>query len=107
MLTEDALKGYSRYTKNEISHARYKAGGTYYEVPIDEMEITESNQLSVWITCDRPEGEKVTISEVQLIDTGGKVFLKQPENMILDTAQEGGIFNILFTFKEVEADAAS
>lgn len=107
MLSNEALQGYSKYTKNEIDHARYKIGNSYFEAVIDRIEYLEGNQLSVWMVFNPPNGEKVTITEVQLIDTGGKVFLTQAEKLVIDAAQEGAIYNIIFSFKEVEADAAS
>lgn len=107
MLTNDALTGYTKYTKNEIDHARYKIGGTFYDAVIDRIEHPAADQLSVWMVFNPPEGQKVTITEVQLINTGGKVFLTHTENLVIDAAQEGAIYNIIFSFKEVEANAAS
>lgn len=107
MLSNEALQGYSKYTKNEIDHVQYKIGDTYFETGIDRIESLPGNQLSVWMVFNPPDRQKVIISEVRLIDTGGRVFLTQAENLVIDAVQEGAIYNILFAFKEVEADAAS
>lgn len=107
MLSDDALKGYSKYTKNEIAYARYKIGSNYYDTAIDRQEYVDPNQLSVWMVFNPPERKKVTITEVQLIATGGKIFLKQEENLLIDAAQEGALYNFIFKFKEVEASATA
>lgn len=107
MLSNDALQGYNKYTKNEIDHARYKIGNSYFETTIERIEYLEENQLSVWIVFNPTDTKEVTVTEVQLINTGGKVFLAQDENLVIDAVQEGAIYNIIFSFKEVEADAAS
>ena len=104
MLSDKALRGYAAYTKREIAYARYKVGGTYYETSADRYEFPDDapGTLNVWLVFNPPGGIKATITEVQLFDTGGTLFLSEAESITVDAAQEGVLYMVTFKFKEVE-----
>lgn len=104
MLSEKARKGYADYTKREIAFARYKIGNTYYENRVDRFEFPEDEpgRLDVWLVLNPPVGQEVVITEIQLFDTGGQLFLTQTESLKVDAVQEGVLYKITFRFKEKE-----
>lgn len=102
VLSEKALKGYARYTKREISYARYKVGGTYYSVGVDRFEFPDGQPgtLKVWLVFSQPAAKSFVVSEVQLLDTSDEVFLSQPEAIQVDANQEGCLYEVTFKFEE-------
>lgn len=104
VLSERAKKGYADYTKREIAYARYKVDGTYYENSVDRFEFfdDEPGRLDVWLVLNPPMDGEIIITEIQLFDTGGQMFLSQTEALKVDAVQEGLLYRITFRFKEQE-----
>lgn len=100
MLTEKALQGYREYTMRTIAYARYRIGTEYYKAPIQSIKIQSDGKIAVQFMIEPNINSKVTIAEVQLIDTNNDLWLSKTENLVKDSAQEGFYYVFRVTIKE-------
>ena len=98
MLTNKALANYCDYTKRIISKAQYKIGSTYYDAPIDRIEQTASDTISIFLVINPPFESDVTVTDVRIFDTGGDVWFDQKENISVKAYQEGVLYKFSFKF---------
>ena len=100
VLTNEAIKGYREYTKRILSYARYKIGSTYYKTSIESVEITSSGIVEVNFKIE-PKGSG-TITEVQLFDTAGQLWLRKTEAMDIASVAEGFYYTVQLEISEKE-----
>lgn len=100
MLTDAAISGYKEYTRADIAKAKYKVGSTYHDATIQSKEYLSDGRLAVKILIEPPESGTVTVSEIQLYDTTGNLWLKKAESIIRESVAEGIMYRFTFDFTE-------
>ena len=100
MLTESAIRGFKEHTRVDIEKARYKVGGTYYDAVIQSKEYMSDGRLAVKILVEPPGNNTVTVSEIQIYDTAGNLWLKKAENIVRESVSTGILYRFTFDFKE-------
>lgn len=100
LLTTAALNGYKEYTKRTISYAQYKVSSTYYKVPIKNIQVLTTGEISISFLIEPPTSGTATVTEVQLYDTNNNLWLSKTENLVKEAAQEGFYYLFKITIKE-------
>lgn len=100
LLSPEAIEGYKEYTKKTIAYARYRAGGTYYKTKISSVSVLPDGRLAVDFIIDHTTPGDITITEVQLYNTSGQLWLSKPESISRKNTQEGILYRFTFTIKE-------
>ena len=101
MLTANALSGIKDYIRKTISYAMYKIGSTYYSVPIASAEVTADGCVTVSVTISHEDAGNITVSEIQLYDNNGQLWLSKAENITRTSVQEGILYRFKFSVNEV------
>lgn len=102
LLTSNALLGYRNYTKRAVSYARYKIGSTYYRSKIESVEVLASGVVEISFKIELESGSG-TVSEVQLYDTDGKLWLSKTETLKISDVSEGFFYVVQLDIKEVSS----
>lgn len=100
MLTDAAIRGFKEHTRADITKARYKVGSTYHDAAIQSKEYLDDGRLAVKILIEPPESGTVTVSEIQLYDTGNNLWLVKQENIIREDVTAGILYRFTFDFTE-------
>ena len=102
MLTSAALTGYRNYTKRTVAYAKYKIGSTYYQTNVESVKVLSSGivEISFMIELDSGSG---TVSEVQLYNTEGVLWLSKAESLKLSDVSEGFLYVVRLDIKEVSS----
>ena len=101
MLTTAAMTGFKNHVKRTVAYARYKIGSTWYRVDTLNMYINTSGQVSIDFTIDPPVSGTVTISEVQLYNTAGELWLDKADSIVRKSTQEGIFYRFTVDITEV------
>ena len=120
MLTESAIEGYRLHTERTISHARYRIGEDWYEVPISRRERMADGRVAIYfpiIPQAQADGrvaiyfpiipqaqEEVAITGVQLYSKDGKLWADKEEDIRLESVQEGVLYRFTFDLHEHEVE---
>lgn len=102
MLEPVALTDIKNYALNRIAYARYKIGSTYYNVNLNDKQITASGIVRVQFPIIPQASSPVTVTEVQLISTAGVVWAKKSVSISVETIQTGILFWFEFNIQEME-----
>lgn len=97
-----ALADIKNYTLNRIAYARYKIGATYYNANINDKLITPDGIVRVQFPIIPQAQSTVTVTEVQLISTGGAVWAKKAVSIQFETVETGHLFWFEFNIQEKE-----
>jgi hypothetical protein len=100
LLTPEAIAGYKDYTERTIAYARYKAGGTYYKADISSVSVLPDGKLAVDFIIDHSVPGDINITEVQLFNNEGVLWLSKPESLTRKNLQEGILYRFKFTIQE-------
>lgn len=100
LLTSAAITGYQQYTKRTLSYARYKIGSTYYKVNIDSVNVTSGGIVEVNFMIEPTVTG--TITEVQLYDTNGDLWLRKAESLDVSSVVEGFFYTVQLEISEKE-----
>ena len=100
MLTSTALQGYRDYTKRAVSYARYKIGSTWHETKIQSIKILSTGVVEIAFMIELSSGSG-TVTEVQLYDTGGQLWLSKSESLKMSNVSEGFLYVVRLDIKEV------
>ncbi len=100
MLTTSALNGIKEYIRKTISYAMYKVGSTYYRAPISSTEVDTDGKVVVSVTITHESAGSITVSEIQLYDNNGQLWLSKAESVSRTSVQEGILYRFRFTITE-------
>ena len=103
LLTDAAITGYQEYTKRTLSYARYKISSTYYKVNIDNVNVTSGGIVEVNFMIE-PKAAG-TITEVQLYDTNGDLWLRKAESLDVSSVVEGFFYTVQLEISEKEGNS--
>jgi hypothetical protein len=89
------------YVKRRVSYARYRVGSTYYETPLNDVEIRSDGTVRIWISII--PGKAVTVSRVELWSNNAELWMHQDCSITINAGQTGILywFDIKITEKEV------
>ena len=102
MLTPTAIQGFKEYTRVTINYARYRVGNTYYRIPDANLtkDYLADGRLAVKLLIDTALPGNIRITEIQLFDTNGNLWLVKPENIIREDVTAGILYRFTFNFTE-------
>lgn len=100
MLTTSALTGFKEYVKRTVSYAKYKVGSTYYSTDNVKVYITSSGTVAIDVTIDHSASGSITVTEIQLYDTSGTLWLSKAESLKRASNQEGIFKRFTIEIKE-------
>ncbi len=101
MFTDKAIKKYINYTKRILSHARYKVGNNYTEVPIDSITQLDDKTLELRIVINNNNTNNITVSVVEIIDIDNDVLIIFNENLKVKQTNEGALYVIEIDLKNL------
>jgi hypothetical protein len=100
MLTEKAMRSLKAFVIGTIVFARLKINGAYQQFSIHGKRIDgDTVKIDVLIDSARFPGA-ITVSEIQLYDYEGELWLKKPVDLAKDGVSEGIFCRIALTFTE-------
>ena len=101
MLTADALTGFKEHVKKVVAYAMYKVGSTYYRADVTNIYIDSGGKVAVEFVIDHIVSGDITVTEVQLWNTSGKLWLSKTENISRKDSQEGIFYRFTIDITEV------
>ena len=101
MLTADAMSGFKDHVKKTVSHALYKISSTYYRAEITDIYVDSTGKVAIDFTIDPTMSGTVKITEVQLYNRSGKLWLSKTENITRKSTQEGVFYRFTIEITEV------
>lgn len=101
MLTADALTGFKNHVKKTVAYARYKVGSTYYKTDVTDIYVDSGGRVAVEFTIDHTVSGNITVTEVQLWNTSGQLWLAKTENISRKASQEGIFYRFTIDINEV------
>lgn len=101
MLTADALTGFKEHVKKVVVYAMYKVGSTYYRADVTNIYIDSGGKVAVEFVIDHTVPGDITVTEVQLWNTSGKLWLSKTENISRKDSQEGIFYRFTIDITEV------
>lgn len=100
MLTTEAMNGFRDHVKRTISYARYKVGNIYYDAKITDITIGSDGKVKVDFTIDHKASGNITVSEIQVYNTSGKLWWSKTENITRKSNQEGIFYRVTINIHE-------
>lgn len=100
MLTADALNGFRDHVKRTIAYAKYKVGNIYYDAKITDITIENDGKIKIDFTINHNSSGNITVSEVQLYNTSGKLWWNKAENIKRKSNQEGIFYRVTVNIHE-------
>ena len=101
LLTQAAMTGFREYVKRTVSYARYKMNGSYVKTELSDVTVDSSGVVRISFMIYPKTGTE-TVTEVQLYDTSGNLWLSQAKNLTMKSVGDG--FYELVKFPIVEVD---
>lgn len=101
MLTADAMNGFKSHVKKTVSHALYKIDKTYYRAELTDIYVDGAGRVAIDFIIDPTMSGTVKITEVQLYDHSGKLWLSKTENITRKSTQEGVFYRFTIEITEV------
>ncbi len=101
MLTTTAMTGFKNYVKKTVSYAKYKVGSTYYRTELTDIYIDDDDCVSIDFVIDSTLTGSITVTEIQLYDTGGNLWLSKSESITRKSTQEGIFYRFVIDISEV------
>ena len=102
MLTAQAMEDFKVFIDRSIAYAKVTISGKTEEYKIHRRERLKDGRVAVYIQITPQAGKTVTVEKVQLYNYGGKLWAEKSEEIELSQAQEGVLYRITFSVKEVE-----
>ena len=100
MLTTAALTGFKEHVKQHVAYARYKVGSTYYRTEITNVYTMNDGKVAIEFHVDHTVPGTITVTEVQLYNTAGDLWLSVSENITRKARQEGIFYRFTIEIKE-------
>lgn len=100
MLTSAALDSIRRFFKDSIAYAQYKVGGSYYRAEIQDAEVLADGRIAITFIVDHTVAGDITVTEVQLYDRNGVLWVSKAESITRAAVQEGILYRFRFTVAE-------
>lgn len=100
MLTVAALNGFKEHVKKTVSYARYKIGGTYYKTDISNVYVNREGKVAIEFSVDHTVPGNITVTEVQIFNTAGELWLTVGENITRKSSQEAIFYRFTLEIKE-------
>lgn len=101
MLTTDAMNGFKDHVKKTVSNALYKINSSYYRAAITDIYVDSTGKVAIDFTIDPTMSGTVKITEVQLYNRSGKLWLTKTENITRKSTQEGVFYRFTIEITEV------
>lgn len=101
MLTADAMNGFKDHVKKTVSHAMYKIDKSYYRAEITDIYVDSTGKVAIDFSIDPAMSGTVKITEVQLYNNSGKLWLSKTENITRKSTQEGVFYRFTIEITEV------
>lgn len=101
MLTASAMTGFKEYVKRTVSYAKYKVGSTYYQTALTKIYTDDSGKVAIEFQAGNEVSGSITVTEVQLYDTSGTLWLTKTENLQRKSSQEAIWYRFTIDIQEV------
>ena len=101
MLTTTALTGLKEYVKRTVAYAQYKIGSTWYRASSLNIYTDASGKVTIDFSIDPQISGAVTVTQVQLYNTSGILWLDKAEGITRKSTQEGIFYRFTIEIKEV------
>lgn len=100
LLTAAAIEGYREYTRRTVAYAMYRVAGVLHRANISSITALPDGRLAIDFTIDHTLTGDITVTEVQLYNTSGVLWLNKTENIVRRAVQEGILYRFTFTIQE-------
>ena len=100
MMTDEAINGYKEYTKKVVGFAQYKIGSKYYKTDISNVATLSDGRVAIDFIIDHTVPGDVVITEVQLYNKSGQLWLSKAEKLTRRNVQEGILYRVTFMIRE-------
>ncbi len=100
MLTTEALTGFKNYVLRTVAYAKYKVGSTYYKTDITNVYINDDDNVAIEFQIDHSISGDITVTEVQIYDTAGELWLSSSENITRKDNQEAIFYRFTISISE-------
>lgn len=100
MLTTAALTGFKEHVKRHVAYARYKVGSTYYKTDITSVYTMSDGKVAIEFEVDHTLSGNITVTEVQIFNTAGELWLSVSENITRKARQEAIFYRFTIEIKE-------
>lgn len=101
MLTAGAINGFKDYVKRTVAYARYKVGSTYYKTNLTKVYTDSKGKVAIEFQAGNEVSGNITVTEVQLYDTSGNLWLTKAENLQRKSTQEAIWYRFTIDIQEV------
>ena len=101
MLTASAMAGFKNHVKQVVAYAKYKIGSSYYKANITDIYMDSGGKVVIDFTIDPAQSGSVTVTEVQLFDTSGALWLTKTENITRKSDQNGIFYRFKIDIREI------
>ena len=100
MLTTKALDGFKDHVKKTVAYAMYKVGTSYYRAKITDIYTDKEGKVAIEFTIDHTVPGNITVTEVQLYNTSGELWLSKTESISRKATQEGIFYRFTINIYE-------
>lgn len=101
MLTAEAFNGFKEYVKRTVAYARYKVGSTYYQTNLTKVYTDSGGKVSIEFQAGNEVSGNITVTEVQLFNTSGNLWLSKTESLQRKSTQEAIWYRFTIDIQEV------
>lgn len=101
MLTAEAINGFKEYVKRTVAYARYKVGSTYYQTKLTKVYTDSKGKVAIEFQAGNEVSGNITVTEVQLYNTSGNLWLSKMENLQRKSTQEAIWYRFTIDIQEV------
>lgn len=101
MLTAEAINGFKEYVKRTVAYARYKVGSTYYQTKLTKVYTDSKGKVAIEFQAGNEVSGNITVTEVQLYNTSGNLWLSKTENLQRKSTQEAIRYRFAIDIQEV------
>ena len=101
MLTASAMTGFKNHVKQVVAYAKYKIGNSYYTADITDIYVDSGGKVVIDFTINPTQSGSVTVTEVQLFDTSGALWLSKTENITRKSSQNGVFYRFKIDIREI------
>lgn len=102
LLTAAAITGFREYVKRTVVKAKYRIGGTLYDAQLNDIVVDGSGIVRISFMINPPTAGNVTITEVQLYDNAGQLWLSKAVSLDMSAVAEGYYYLVKLQIKETE-----
>lgn len=98
MLDSAAFNDLRGYIKRRVSYARYRVGTTFYETPLNDVNILDDGTVRVQLGIHSEEA--VTVNRVELYSSANELWAHQDLSITLQPGQTGILYWFDMTITE-------